>query len=283
MRSLLWAILAFALFSASVSARKIPWVTLSIPKFKRNRQQSSAVTFDKLGTKQSMDSSYKVMAQSTPIIALRTCNATIVAYFDPFFNTSKLQTGIGSQHFNSLADSTQHVVVTGLVGDCRLVVRYAKQVAVNHTAEFGCLPTGNFIAQKLSAHVQKIGREGYLTCHSLIIDSRPGVGTIHEVSAVGAVSEVRGAVAGGPLMQEMKEAREEAVATEMQSTESTTDSTETLEQQRSRHFEKTKVIIDKTLRLAKSTNRLGEEQEEPTAAPPQQRPIRYHLIHDCAE
>lgn len=176
---------------------------LSISKSTRYiRRDPPAAKFDEYGLPQ-LENTNKAIEQAKQIVVVRAKNATVVAYQADKTNT--LQVPIGVQRFHSLISPYRQILLTGMVGDCRAVVRFAKQMVLNYTVEFDGFPEVKYIADKLGEFLIRKAAEGgsrHLACHIFLIGSDRGQpGVLFEVSPAGTVSQILGGTAGGRRTQ----------------------------------------------------------------------------------
>ena len=175
---------------------------LLISSRERSHGSEQVVFYDSYGDIPQIKYTYAAVERGVSIAALRNKNYTLLAFNWP--NTSALQIPMGayplhtlsSSHINS-PSSSQLILVTGLAGDCRRVLGFAKETALNLTYEFGGPPSGRLIASKVGALLQEAtgGGSRPLAVHVIIADGLNG-GTLLEVDLTGTVTEVWGAVGG---------------------------------------------------------------------------------------
>lgn len=174
--------------------------SLAVSKSARNRPSGDAVVeFDEFGGLPQLQNTYRAIAKSSTIVAIRSTNATLLSYTAK--NVSALQMPVGAQSLNSLNNPRQYLLITGLAGDARCVIRHAKQVALNFTIAFETVPSGRYIADEVGKFLQ-----GYtvqagmrpLACHTFIAD---GVNekSLYEIDAAGNVAQIWAGVAGGNM------------------------------------------------------------------------------------
>ena len=101
-----------------------------------------------------------------------------------------LERKIGSQPCTSLGSDSQKLLVTGMSGDVRTVMRFALQVSLNHTFDFDCIASGKYLAEKVGKYLQRttMGAENLLRAH-IFIASADDVHPIslHSVDAGGNI------------------------------------------------------------------------------------------------
>ena len=191
---------------------------------------------------------YQAIARSKQVVTFRTTNTTVIAHQIDKKARSNLQQAIGclplyilnSPSQNDLSSVRHHVLLTGVAGDCRVTVRFLKQIVLNYTMEFEGAPSGRFIATKLGAFLQQhgTGKGRPLACHCFIISSPEAItsaasesafdsqqnitacgtahsvlmdlassteGSIYEVNIMGDINKVRGGTAGGVNMKSSKQ------------------------------------------------------------------------------
>jgi 20S proteasome alpha/beta subunit len=176
-------------------------ISLAVSKSARNRHSGDAVVeFDEFGGLPQLQNTYHAISKSSTIVAIRSTNATLLSFTAK--NISTLQIPIGAQSLNSLNNPQQYLLITGLAGDARCVIRHAKQVALNYTIAFETVPSGRYIADEVGKFLQ-----GYtvqagmrpLACHTFIAD---GVHekSLYEIDAAGNVAQIWAGVAGGNMV-----------------------------------------------------------------------------------
>jgi 20S proteasome alpha/beta subunit len=213
-----------------------------------------STTFDEFGSLPEVQNVYQAISCSKQILVLRMPNASFVAIEMPTTSISSSQIAVGCNPIYPLGDSVYqsvrsvsidveegkpstasrttffpslHLLLTGIAGDCRVVVRFLKQLVLNHSIDFGCQPTGSYVAEQLGLFLQSRAGGGgggsrMLATHCYIISSkqkettsidsfvtgnsfaevlqRQKQGTVFEVSAVGSVSEVLAGTTGGKVL-----------------------------------------------------------------------------------
>jgi 20S proteasome alpha/beta subunit len=174
--------------------------SLAVSKGTRTRPSGDAVVeFDEFGGIPQLKNTYMAVAKASVIVAIRSVNATILSYTAK--NSSSLQVPVGAQSLNGFIDPSQYMLITGLAGDARTVIRHAKQVALNYTVAFDTAPTGRFIAHEVGKFLQEhTVRSGMrpLACHLFIADSAKEK-SLYEVDAAGNIAQIWAGVAGGNM------------------------------------------------------------------------------------
>lgn len=215
---------------------------LSVSKGTRPRKRvtneitSVTTVFDEFGSLPQVKYAYQAISHSRRVATFRRQNATVVAYTLP--SGDGLQQSIGCKPLYMLevpleSGPCHHLLLTGIAGDCRIVVRHMKQMVLNHTMEFDASPSGDYLAAKLGSLLQSHTSGGgrLLAAHCFLIstphasiDDSTGTsittepaskGTIFEVSATGSVSQVQGGTAGGMHMQHARRLLEERYEAEL--------------------------------------------------------------------
>ena len=89
-----------------------------------------------------------------------------------------------------------HLLLTGIAGDCRTIIKFSRESALNHTYTFQIPPRGYTLAKSIASYLQSktTGSSRALSCHLFLIDSKEG--HIFEINAAGILSEVLIGVAG---------------------------------------------------------------------------------------
>jgi 20S proteasome alpha/beta subunit len=155
---------------------------------------SSTVTFDRFGGLGAVEDAYELIKRASPIAILRSNNSTIVAFAttDP----DALQVPMVLP-LNKLSNHPSlYLLITGISGDCRAVIRFAKETVLNNTVSFVSSPRGYIIAKSIADYMQSStqGTSRPLACHTFIIDTANG--ELFQVNAAGILSEVIGGAAG---------------------------------------------------------------------------------------
>ena len=147
-------------------------------------------------------------ARQIAVIRLRNC--TVVAYNTPHTEKYALQHAIGCSPLHMVFQPRYHLLVTGIVGDCRLVAKYVKQIVLNATVEYMTLPTAERVAFKLGNYLKAFSSRRQLACHAFIIDSgcrsssdsteNKIAAKVYEVNTAGSYCEVLCGTAGSNMM-----------------------------------------------------------------------------------
>jgi 20S proteasome alpha/beta subunit len=197
-----WSLLILSsILNVSVTGRiSNALFSLAVSKSARSRPSGDAVVeFDEFGGLPQLQNTYRAIAKSSTIVAIRSTNATLLSYTAK--NVSSLQVPVGAQSLNSLNNPRQYLLITGLAGDARCVIRHAKQVALNYTIAFETVPSGRYIADEVGKFLQ-----GYtvqtgmrpLACHTFIADGA-NEKSLYEIDAAGNVAQIWAGVAGGNM------------------------------------------------------------------------------------
>lgn len=137
---------------------------------------------------------------SRTVMVLRLQNSSVVAAthsLEPL-----LQVPFGARLMTPLLshpNTTLHLLTTGLVGDCRYLTRYMREVALNFTMDFHCPPPLSFLADKALQFMQKLAFASdtrALAVHVFILDTSKEDGGMYEITASLQLRKVRGGVAG---------------------------------------------------------------------------------------
>jgi len=179
------------------------------------RESTAYRYFDEFEELPSVKAAVDLVLGARQIAVLRLSNGTLVAYTTPRVGEHVLQHAIGCAPLHRVVDSRYHLLVTGVVGDCRKVVKHVKQLVLNHSMEYLTPPTAEMIADSLGDHLKSSqGRQ--LACHAFIIDSgfisssastAASRGKVLEVNTAGSYSQVVCGTAGfnmipgGTIMQ----------------------------------------------------------------------------------
>ena len=158
--------------------------------------KESITYFDEFGQIPQLQNTVKAVEKAHTISAVRTTNGTLISF--PSSNSSYLEISVGVRPFCSLVNPWQHLLITGLAADCRLIVRHACESALNHTVAFGAPPSANYITMTISKQVQgyttNVGGVRPLACHVFVIDSLRG--ELYEIDCAGTISRTLGGVGG---------------------------------------------------------------------------------------
>jgi len=189
----------FLLQCALVGAAVFPALTcgLAVTSGRRGGDNSRVVEYDEFGGLPQLENTYRAIGKASTIVALRTAeNATVVSYLKP--KHSAMEVPIGAQLLNGLVNPFQHLLVTGMAGDARLVTKYARQVVLNHTVAFEAAPSGTYLANEIGSYLQGFTVRGGtrpLAVHCYVVDGLVEH-SLHEVDAAGNVAQVWAGVAG---------------------------------------------------------------------------------------
>ena len=192
--------------AASAAFPPSPWCSLAVTSGYRERSKdtSRTVEYDEFGGLPQLENTYRAIGRASTIVALRTVdNATVVSYLGT--KQSAIQLPIGAQLLNNLINPYQHLLITGLAGDARLITRYARQIVLNHTVAFETAPSGSHIANKIGSLLQEYTvRSGTrpLAVHCFVIDGLVER-SLHEIDAAGNVAQVWAGVAGAHMRNGM--------------------------------------------------------------------------------
>ena len=174
-----------------------PWCSLAVTSGYRERKSTSrTVEFNEFGSLPQLEYVYRAIDKAVTIVALRTANATIVSFLG--MKPTAFQQPIGPQLLNNLMNPNQHLLITGLSGDARLVTRYARQIVLNHTVAFETAPSGTYIANEIGSFLQEQTVRGGirpLAVHCFVIDGLIEH-SLHEIDAAGNVAQVWAGIAG---------------------------------------------------------------------------------------
>lgn len=220
----------FSFLSASVSRNRYS------PQRSRKsvRADDPPTLYDEYGSIPQVQNCYKAIAQAKPVVIFRRASATVVGFERKrSHNSLQVDGAFDPIHVVSLPFGRHkiknYLVLTGVVGDCRTIVQYVKQIALNHTIEFEAAPSPEFLATSLGEFMQSYlsGAGRMLAAHCFIISTGLPVqyepsfanrdnidsqmsqgrrtpsavstkaGVIYEVTAVGGADKVLAGVVGG--------------------------------------------------------------------------------------
>ena len=191
--SLSWYVLNTFTLSSS-------FLNLAVSKARSRPSGDAVVEFDEFGGLPQLENTYRAIGRASTIVAIRSANATILSYTTN--NSTSIQLPIGAQSLNQLNNPWQFLLISGLAGDARCVVRHAKQIVLKYTMEFDAVPTGKFIAHEVGKFLQEYTVKGGLrplACHIFIADSFVEK-SLYEVDAAGNVAEIWAGVAGSNMV-----------------------------------------------------------------------------------
>ena len=172
------------------------FLSLAVTNVRSRPSGDSVVEFDEFGGLPQLENTYRAIGKSASVVAIRTVNATLLSHTAK--NSSSLQIPVGAQSLNSLINPWQYLLITGLAGDARCVVRHAKQVVLNYTVAFDSPPSGRYIAHEVGKFLQEYTVRGGirpLACHTFIADSLIEK-SLYEVDAAGNVAQIWAGVGG---------------------------------------------------------------------------------------
>ena len=174
-----------------------PWCSLAVTSGYRERKSTTrSVEFNEFGNLPQLEYVYRAIDKALTIVALRTANATVVSFLG--MKPTTFQQPIGPQLLNNLMNPHQHLLITGLSGDARLVTRYARQLVLNHTVAFETAPSGSYLANEIGSFLQEqTVRSGTrpLAVHCFVLDGLIEH-SLHEIDAAGNVGQVWAGIAG---------------------------------------------------------------------------------------
>jgi len=195
---LLALLLSLPVVSGSVSAR-------GGNKRGGPRAASSESGFDSEGELPLFKTARRLVEKASPVVALRFSevnetegrkkgNGTLLAW--GYDVSSPFEIRMHAQTISSLGHPCQRLVVTGVAGDCRMVSRFVKQTALNHTVEFNSFASGEHLASQLAEFMQSTAASGDrpLACHALVCSGIDA--TLHSVEPTCQVRQVSAANAG---------------------------------------------------------------------------------------
>ena len=150
----------------------------------------------------------RMLLRASPVVALRFSernqtagrtrlgNGTILAW--GYDTSSPFEIRMHTQTSQTLGHPCLRLLVTGVAGDCRIVSRFVKQTALNHTLQYNSFASGAYLARELAEFLQSVAMgDRPLICHAIICSGVDGsvlsVEPSCEVSEVEAVCAGRGA------------------------------------------------------------------------------------------
>lgn len=158
--------------------------------------REAITTFDESGGLPQLGYTYKAIQAALPMIAIRIQNNGTLLTFATM-NVSRLVIPSGCEPLSTLVNPWQHIYLTGIAGDCRIITRLAKTIVLDYTVAFTVPPPSLYIVRELSKVLQDATLSGGMrpyACHLFIIDAINK--ELYEVDAAGTISRIFGGVAG---------------------------------------------------------------------------------------
>lgn len=163
------------------------------------REEDLTNVLDKFGDLPQLRVAMQAIDQARPISVVRTLNSTVLVSFVSDIG-DRLHVPIGIQPFHLIdKQSGIHVLVTGIAGDCRVFVRTAKNLTIDHFQWFDGPPSARYLAHKLGDFLQRaMQQHRTLACHGYVIQPAGARqrAAVYEVSPSGGVQEVTAGIAG---------------------------------------------------------------------------------------
>ena len=192
------------------------YISLAVSnRYKKKVRQNSdmagieSTIFPESGGVEAIEKAYKAVNQAKTVVVLKTACNTVVCGYQINNSSRVLQTPMSSTGYYPLSTS-QYILITGLVGDCREVLKYAAQLYSNHLFDLDTVScTSSYLAKKISLLLQKGSGDRPFACHMFIVDTRPGIDSafsalagpqIFEITAAGAISVVEAGVIGKGML-----------------------------------------------------------------------------------
>lgn len=170
--------------------------------------------FDQFGAVPIVKTAKRLVLNASPIVALRfsagtwrngslksganetAANGTLLAWgYDS--TLSPFEQRMHAQTYLTLGHPFQRSVLTGLSGDCRIVGRFLKQAALNHTLEYNTFISGQQLSNKLGEMLQRFTMGGGtrpLISHAFICSGVDG--SLYSIDPAGEILKVTAACAG---------------------------------------------------------------------------------------
>ena len=215
----MWLIVAVALVASATLSNSSLWGPLLGGSVSRGKRVVSRAvdhdapvdlsSFDSDGELPLFKAARRLLENASPVVALRFIelnetegrkrgNGTLLAW--GYDVSSPFEIRMHSQTISTLGHPFQRLVVTGVAGDCRMVSRFVKQTALNHTVEFNSFASGAKLASELAEYMQTVAMgERPLVCHALICSGIDG--KLHSVDSSCQVIESSSANAGRETAQ----------------------------------------------------------------------------------
>jgi len=221
----LWLFLCFALGAQGVGLLAPWWVFGSVTSGRGARRGGRAddheapvdvTSFGSDGELPLFKTARRMLLHASPVVALRFSernqteegrtrlgNGTVLAW--GYDTSSPFEIRIHTQTYQTLGHPFLRLLVTGVAGDCRIVSRFVKQTALNHTLQYNSFASGAYLARELAEFLQSVAMgDRPLICHAIICSGVDGsvlsVEPSCEVSEVEAVCAGRGAGLGQTLL-----------------------------------------------------------------------------------
>lgn len=186
--------LSLLLFGAYSTFLNHGLLLISRERASTSYRSEPVVFYDEFGDIPQIKNTYAAISKGTAIVAVSSSNYTIFAFAWP--NASSLEVPMGAFPFHNLGSPHQFMLVTGVAGDCRRVISFAKAVALNMTVEYGSTPRGKTIAERVGMFLQEAtgGGSRPLACQVLLADGL--FSELYEIDVVGNVKQVWASAAG---------------------------------------------------------------------------------------
>ncbi|RYH23050.1 hypothetical protein EON65_18330 [archaeon] len=166
---------------------------------RRVRYRSEVTNYvDQYGEMEHIRDAIKAAGLGTSIAVFRTCdNETVAALLSDV--EQKLLVPVGAQVLKTVHPHL-HILLTGFAGDCRSILRHARQIVSNHSIDYGVAPSGRYLSVKIGEHVLQYSRgsTGRALAVQLFVIHTPanGASSIYGVDSSGMVHSVSAGLAG---------------------------------------------------------------------------------------
>ena len=223
-----WAVLFVCLQGlATFQSMHFPWISLSVTSrtgrktiLKDEDMNRDVSSFDHFGTIPILKTAQRCVMRASPITAIRftdgarrydrssnnsisanatvstrRSNGTLLAW--GYDIASPFEIRMHAQTYLTLGHPHQRCILTGLAGDTRIMGRFLKQTALNHTIEFGSYVPGQYLANHLGEFMQRFtmgGGNRPLIGQAFICSGIDG--SLFSIDPAGEVLRVHAACAG---------------------------------------------------------------------------------------
>jgi 20S proteasome alpha/beta subunit len=163
----------------------------------RQRFPAAFIQYPESGGLEHIQNAYQAVSCCSQIAALCVKDHIILAYQN--HNTSVLNVPLSSRLLTKLDISGNYILLTGIAGDCREIVKLAKKIDIDHSFQFYAPCSSLYLARALSAHLATGYAARPCACHVYVISPHDG-GSIYEIACSGLLSKVRAGTAGRNML-----------------------------------------------------------------------------------
>lgn len=138
------------------------------------------------------------MQFASPVVVLKYSNNSILVSYLPLDNDTSSLSLTKVQPIHRLLNTNMTLIMTGMIGDCRLVRKSIDKSVLEYIRDFDKAPTASYIANEMISNIFLKYRRSLdvrpLILHCYLIDRDNNV--IYDVDPLGVVDEVDYGVAG---------------------------------------------------------------------------------------